>query len=73
MRPLAWNHWAEVVWREPATPRFIGDMPHGWVGSDFIRSVTDMFAYADGDDALVIGAGIHPEWDTWPARLVIRY
>ncbi|HSJ06734.1 MAG TPA: discoidin domain-containing protein [Longimicrobiales bacterium] len=61
VRPPAWNHWAEVVWRDPAEPRFIGDMPHGWVGSDFIRSVTDMFAYADGD-TLVVGAGIQPAW-----------
>ena len=31
-RPPAWNQWAEVVWRDPAPPRFIGDMPHTWVG-----------------------------------------
>ncbi|HSN88760.1 MAG TPA: coagulation factor 5/8 type domain-containing protein, partial [Thermoanaerobaculia bacterium] len=31
-RPAAWNHWAEVVWREPRIPKFIGDMPHTWVG-----------------------------------------
>jgi hypothetical protein len=61
VRPPAWNHWAEVVWRDSAEPRFIGDMPHGWVGSDFIRSVTDMFAYAEGD-TLVVGAGIRPDW-----------
>ena len=36
-------------------PRFVGDMPHGWVASDFIRAVLDLFAYErDGDDALVI-------------------
>jgi hypothetical protein len=63
IRPRAWNHWAEVVWRDPDTPRFIGDMPHGWVGSDFIRSVTDMFAYVrEADAALVVAAGVLPEW-----------
>jgi hypothetical protein len=63
VRPTAWNHWAEVVSRDRDEPRFIGDMPHGWVGSDFIRSITDMFAYSDEDSgALVIGAGILPEW-----------
>ena len=41
------------------TPRFIGDMPHTWVGSDFIRSVLDMLAYERGrDGALVLGAGV---------------
>jgi hypothetical protein len=63
IRPAAWNHWAEVVWRDPAEPRFIGDMPHGWVGSDFIRSATEMFAYTrDADGVLVLAAGVLPEW-----------
>ncbi len=65
LRPAAWNHWAEVVWKDPATPKFIGDMPHTWVGSDYIRSVTDMFAYErEDDDALVVGAGIADDWVT---------
>jgi hypothetical protein len=58
-RPEAWHHWAEVVWRDPLTPKFIGDMPHTWVGSDFIRSTLDMFAFeSESDSSLVIGAGI---------------
>jgi F5/8 type C domain len=61
VRPAAWNHWAEVVFREPRTPKFIGDMPHTWVGSDFIRSILDMFAYEE-NGALVIGAGVPLEW-----------
>jgi hypothetical protein len=62
-RPLAWNQWAEVVGREPREPRFIGDMPHGWVASDFIRSALDLFVYdRRDDDALVIGAGVPESW-----------
>jgi F5/8 type C domain-containing protein len=62
-RPAAWNHWGEVVFRDPATPRFIGDMPHTWVGSDFIRSMLDLFAYErTSDRSLMIGAGIVKEW-----------
>jgi hypothetical protein len=60
-RPAAWNQWAEVVGRDPRQPRFVGDMPHGWVASDFIRSVLDLFAY-ERDHALVLGAGVPPEW-----------
>jgi hypothetical protein len=38
-------------------------MPHGWVASDFIRAVLDLFAYErDVDRALVLGAGIPAEW-----------
>jgi hypothetical protein len=62
-RPAAWNHWAEVVWRDPKTPKFIGDMPHTWVGSDYIRSVRNFFVYErDDDEALVLGAGIQAAW-----------
>lgn len=62
-RPAAWNHWAEVVGREERAPRFIGDMPHGWVASDYIRSALDMFAYErEPDHAIVIGAGLPAAW-----------
>lgn len=63
-RPAAWNHWAEVVWREPRLNKFIGDMPHTWVGSEFIHSFLDLLAYVrDSDQALVLGAGLRPEWN----------
>ncbi len=62
-RPLAWNEWAEVVWRDAAAPNFIGDMPHSWVGSTFIRAVRSMFAYErEADSSLVIAAGIPGAW-----------
>jgi hypothetical protein len=62
-RPAAWRQWAEVVWHNRDTPKFIGDMPHTWVGSDYIRSVLDMFAYdRASDSALVVGAGIAERW-----------
>lgn len=62
-RPHGWNQWAEVVGREPRKPRFVGDMPHAWISSDFIRSALDLFAYEREDDqALVLAAGIPTAW-----------
>jgi hypothetical protein len=62
-RPQGWNHWAEVVHRDSSAPRYIGDMPHTWCGSDFIRSVRAMFVYErERDTALVVGAGIPDAW-----------
>ncbi len=62
-RPAAWYQWAEVVYRDPRTPKFIGDMPHTWVGSDYMRSFLDMFAFErESDSSLVIGAGLKEEW-----------
>lgn len=62
-RPEPWHEWAEVVRHGTRVPGFIGDMPHTWVGSDFIRSALDLFAYSDeGREMLVIGAGIPESW-----------
>jgi hypothetical protein len=62
-RPAAWNQWAEVVGREVRKPRFVGDMPHGWVASDYGRSILDMFAYErPADEALVLMAGVPTSW-----------
>ena len=68
-RPAAWNHWAEVVWREPRNPKFIGDMPHTWVGSEFLHSFLDLFAYVrEPDGALVLGDGLLPTWNDVTVR-----
>lgn len=62
-QPRGWNQWGEVVSRTPRTPFFLGDLPHAWVESDYVRSVLDMFAYTrERDDALVIAAGIPGSW-----------
>jgi hypothetical protein len=62
-RPAPWNQWAEVVGRDPRTPRFVGDMPHAWIASDFIRAALDLFAYERSDDhALVLAGGVPAAW-----------
>lgn len=62
-RPAGWNQWAEVVGRLPREPRFLGDMPHGWVASDFINAALDMLAFErDSDGALVLAAGVPDDW-----------
>jgi len=62
-RPLAWNQWAEVVGHDTRKPRFVGDMPHGWVASDFVRSALDLFAYErEADRSLVLAAGVPESW-----------
>lgn len=63
VRPQAWNGWAEVAGRDLRRPVFIGDMPHAWISSDYIRSALDLLAYErDGDHALVLAAGIPLSW-----------
>jgi len=62
-RPAGWNQWAEVVGRDARQPRFLGDMPHTWIASDFIQSTLDMFAYERAQDhALLLAAGVPNDW-----------
>lgn len=72
-RPAAWNQWPEVVYRDSLAPKFLGDLPHTWVGSDFVRSALDMIAYVRGSDStLIIGAGIPPAWVAESPGLSVR-
>jgi len=62
-RPSGWKQWAEVVAQDYRSPTYLGDIPHLWVGSDFVRSFIDMLVYErEEDDALVLGAGIPSSW-----------
>ena len=72
-RPAGWAEWAEVVWRDARAAKFIGDMPHTWVGSDFVRAVLDMLAYAREDEqTLVLGAGVPLAWVSRAPGVVVR-
>jgi hypothetical protein len=62
-RPLGWKQWAEVAAQDYRGATYVGDIPHLWVGSDFVRSFIDMLVYErESDQALVIGAGIPSSW-----------
>jgi hypothetical protein len=71
-RPAAWNAWAEVVYADSTLPRFIGDMPHTWVGSEFLNAVRAMFAYEDEDSVLVVGAGLKDAWLRSPQGVQVK-
>lgn len=63
MRPPAWHQWTEIAWKNLRTPAFIGDMPHTWIGAEFIRAVRTLFVYEDeAEDALVLAAGLPGAW-----------
>src|SRR5262249_2571510 len=72
-RPSGWNQWSEIVWRDAAAPRFIGDMPHTWVGAGFVASLRTLLAYErDTDGALVLAAGIPAEWVRAEGGVVVK-
>ena len=62
-RPAGWGVWAEGIASDPRKVKFVGDIPHAWVGSDFIRSLSDLFAIErESDGALVLAAGVPAAW-----------
>ena len=71
--PPAWLQWPEVVWHDARAPRFLGDLPHTWVGAEYVRSLLDFFAYdRESDRSLVVGAGIPMAWVEEPPGLAIH-
>lgn len=62
-RPAAFRQWPEVATREPRAPRFLGDLPHGWVASSFARALRRLIAWEDDEaGTLVVAAGIPEAW-----------
>lgn len=59
--PTGWRQWGEIAYREDAPCRFVGDMPHTWVGSGAILSILSMFVH-EQDTQLVLAAGIPSDW-----------
>jgi len=62
-RPAPWNQWTEIAWRDPKAPGHIGDMPHTWISAEYMLAFRSLFAFErEADQALVIAAGLAPEW-----------
>jgi hypothetical protein len=62
-RLAAWREWPEISWRDRRAPRFVGDIPHGWVASSFVRALRRMLAFErTADRALVLAAGVPEHW-----------
>jgi hypothetical protein len=73
-RPQGWNHWAEVVWKDYRAPRYIGDMPHTWVGSDFINAIRSMFVYENEyDQSLVLASALYQDWIDSPVGMSVEH
>jgi len=62
-RPPAWNQWPEISWRDPRSPGHLGDVPHTWIGAEYVLAFRSMLAYErQADGALVLAAGIPASW-----------
>jgi hypothetical protein len=62
-RPPRWNQWPEIAWRDPRSPAHIGDVPHSWIGAEWVLAIRSMLAYErTADNSLVLCAGVPESW-----------
>ncbi len=60
-RPAAWHVWAEVVHSLERRDRYMGDMPHTWIGSEYVRCIFGMLMREDGRRLRLL-PGAPPAW-----------
>jgi hypothetical protein len=62
-RPRAWNQWPEISWRDPRSPGHLGDVPHAWIGAEYVLALLGMLAHErPSDGALVLAGGVSAAW-----------
>jgi hypothetical protein len=62
-RPLPWNQWPEISWRDARSPGHLGDLPHAWIAAEYVLAVLGLFAHEDPTaQSLVLAAGVPTPW-----------
>ncbi len=66
-RPIPWNQWPEIAWRDRTAPAHVGDLPHTWIAAEYVLAVRALFAYEheaehESEGTLILAAGLAPEW-----------
>jgi F5/8 type C domain len=62
-RPVSWNQWPEIAWRDRKAPAHVGDLPHTWIAGEYVLALRSLIAYErEADECLILAAGLAPEW-----------
>jgi hypothetical protein len=62
-RPVPWNQWPEIAWRDELAPAHVGDLPHTWISAEYVLALRSMIAYERETDAsVIIAAGLASAW-----------
>lgn len=68
-RPAPWQVLAEVIYSDLRHAIYLGDMPHTWIGAEYVRSVLGMLMF-EADDHLALLPGTPPQWLAGPGLSV---
>jgi hypothetical protein len=62
-RPLHWNQWPEISWRDPLSPGHLGDVPHTWIAAEYMIALASMVASErEATRSMVLAAGLSWKW-----------
>lgn len=62
-RPVEWNQWPEITWRDPRSPGHLGDVPHTWIAAEYLLAVASMVAAErEATDSMVLASGMPWAW-----------
>jgi glycogen debranching enzyme len=62
-RPLEWNQWPEITWRDPRSPGHLGDVPHTWIAAEYLLAVASMVvSEREATGSMVLARGMPWSW-----------
>jgi hypothetical protein len=62
-RPVVWNQWPEITWRDPRSPGHLGDVPHTWIAAEYLLAFASMVACErEAEDRMVLAQGLSWQW-----------
>ncbi len=62
-RPIEWNQWPEISWRDPRSPGHLGDVPHTWIAAEYMLALASMVASErESTEQMVLAAGLPWSW-----------
>jgi hypothetical protein len=62
-RPMEWNQWPEITWRDPRSPGHLGDVPHTWIAAEYMLALSSMVASErETSGKIILASGIPWSW-----------
>lgn len=62
-RPIEWNQWPEITWKDSRSPGHLGDIPHTWIAAEYLLALASMVAIErEHTRSLVLAAGVSQAW-----------
>ena len=72
-RPLEWNQWPEITWRNPLSPGHLGDVPHTWIAAEYLLALASMVASErEATNSMVLAPGMPWAWISHNAGFTVK-